>query len=102
MHMKHSPVQRALRHFAFTVITLAAVSVQAAPSANLQLAQREMSLSEAAGQAQRQFGGEVIKAAPVQIQGRKAYRIRMVRPDGRVREMTLDATNGRPLGKKRK
>ena len=67
-----------------------------------QLAERSLSLQEAAGQAQRQFGGKVIKADPVHLKGRNAYRIRMVRPDGRVREVMLDANSGKPLSRKRK
>lgn len=88
-----------LKHSMLIVIATISISVSAAP---LQLAKQELTLPEAAGQAQRQFGGEVIKADPVNYEGRKAYRIRMIRPDGRVREMTLDANSGKPLGHKRK
>lgn len=85
---------------------ITALPVQAAQTAEnavwLQLAERALSLQEAAGKAQRQFGGKVIKADPVHLQGRSAYRIRMVRPDGRVKEVMLDAASGQPLRRKRK
>ena len=86
------------------LITAPTVQAEATPvSASwMTLTQRSLSLQEAAGQAQRQFGGKVIKADPVHMQGRSAYRIRMVRPDGRVREVMLDATSGKPLRRKRK
>ncbi|MBY4676458.1 PepSY domain-containing protein [Marinobacterium arenosum] len=67
-----------------------------------QLAERELTLQEAAGRAQQQYGGKVIKADPVIRDGRNAYRIRLVRPDGRVREIMMDADSGRPLERKRK
>lgn len=66
------------------------------------VADRSLSLQEAAGQAQRQFGGKVIKADPVNLQGRHAYRIRMMKPDGRIKEVMLDAASGKPLPRKRK
>jgi uncharacterized membrane protein YkoI len=39
-------------------------------------------------------GGKVLRAERVGEQGRAAYRIRVLTPDGRVREHRVDATTG--------
>lgn len=102
-------MHRSARHTLASMILallITAVPAQAESLAShasgLMLTKRSLSLQEAAGQAQRQYGGKVIKADPVHLQGRNAYRIRMVRPDGRVKEVMLDATSGKPLRRKRK
>ncbi len=88
---------------ALLITALPAQAGQPAGNAGwMTLAERALSLQEAVGKAQQQFGGKVIKADPVRLQGRSAYRIRMVRPDGRVKEVMLDAASGQPLRRQRK
>ena len=96
-----------LRHMAASLALAALIITPGTPAtasglAGLQLSERALSLQEAVGKARRQFGGKVIKADPVHLQGRNAYRIRMMRPDGRVREVMLDAHSGKPLRHKHK
>ncbi|MCV6590812.1 MAG: PepSY domain-containing protein [Marinobacterium sp.] len=96
-----------LRHTAASLALTALIitpgnTVAAAGPQSLQLSERTLSLQEAVSQARRQFGGKVIKAYPLHLKGRHVYRIRMMRPDGRVREVMLDAHSGKPLRRKNK
>jgi len=62
----------------------------------LQLAQQGISIQEAVEQVRKRYKGQVIKAAETEVQGRPAYRVRLVH-EGRVREVLVDAESGQIL-----
>jgi uncharacterized membrane protein YkoI len=53
-----------------------------------------ISKDEAVAMVRARTGGKVLRAERVGEQGRAAYRIRVLTPDGRVREHRVDATTG--------
>jgi uncharacterized membrane protein YkoI len=53
-----------------------------------------ISKDEAVAMVRARTGGKVLRAERVGDQGRAAYRIRVLTPDGRVREHRVDATTG--------
>ena len=53
-----------------------------------------ISKDEAVAMVRARTGGKVLRAERRSDQGRAAYRIRVLTPDGRVREYRVDATTG--------
>ena len=51
---------------------------------------RRSELPESVLRAERQTGGEVLRAEPMQRDGREVYRLKVLTPDGRVRIMRDD------------
>ena len=43
---------------------------------------------------QRETGGEVLKAQPIQRDGREVYRVKVLTPQGRIRIVEDDSTQG--------
>ncbi len=56
----------------------------------------EVNLVQASEIAREQLGGEVIKAELTQIEGIRAYRVRLLE-EGRIRDVLIDAANGNLL-----
>ncbi len=50
----------------------------------------EMSASEAAAEVQRRTGGQALGVEEENQDGRKVFRVRVLTPDGRVREIAVD------------
>ena len=51
-----------------------------------------------AGQiASRLYGGKVIGVKQVNIQGRTAFRVKLLQPNGRIHSVLIDANSGKPL-----
>lgn len=65
------------------------------PAEDAPAAQPEaISKDEAVAMVRARTGGKVLRAERGSNQGRAAYRIRVLTPDGRVREYRVDATTG--------
>lgn len=71
-------------------------SAHPVPELHYHLAQQSLSLQQAVAKVQAQHGGDVVKAETVDVAGRTAYRIRIVK-NGRVKEFLLDASSGEPI-----
>lgn len=57
-------------------------------------ANRENTLPASVRRVERETGGQVLKAQPIQRDGREVYRVKVVTPEGRVRVVEDDS--GRP------
>lgn len=71
-------------------------SAHPAPEAHYHMAQQPLSLQQAVEKVKAKHGGDVVKAEAVDVAGRAAYRIRVVK-SGRVKEFLLDAASGQPI-----
>jgi len=79
--------------FALSAALLASTGVraQAGPPSEAPVAAPERSeLPESVLRAERQTGGEVLRAERMQRDGREVYRLKVLTPDGRVRIMRED------------
>lgn len=72
------------------------VTAHPVPETHYHLAQQSLSLQQAVEKVQAKHGGDVVKAETVDVDGRPAYRIRLVK-SGRVKEFLLDAATGEPI-----
>lgn len=60
----------------------------------LRLAAAGLTLQQAARRVSRITGGRVLSASPTQVDGRPAYRVKVLMPGGRVRVVLVDARSG--------
>lgn len=83
-------------HVALTLAAIVLFAVSAAPAfaqqdeASLRSESRRSELPESVLRAERQTGGEVLRAESMQRDGREVYRLKVLTPDGRVRIMRDD------------
>lgn len=61
------------------------------------VAEREISVEQAAQIAQRAVGGRVLSAEPASMGGRRVVRVKLLTRDGVVRVVVVDAATGRLL-----
>jgi uncharacterized membrane protein YkoI len=61
----------------------------------------DISLDQAVQRARQQYRGKVLSAETVCVDGRKAYRIKILTKAGRVERMHIDARTGRALSRRR-
>lgn len=78
--------------FAIVALALVAVpaSAQRGQGQEAHAEARRNELPESVLRAERQTGGEVLRAEPMQRDGREVYRLKVLTPDGRVRIMRDD------------
>ncbi|MGB5200245.1 MAG: PepSY domain-containing protein [Sedimenticolaceae bacterium] len=89
-------------------LMLASTPVMASPSDHpfLPMAQHGhsgnegISLDEAVLRARQQYRGKVLSAETVRVDGRKAYRIKILTQDGRVERIHIDARTGQVLSRR--
>lgn len=72
----------------------AAAPPDPAPGARYELAAAGISLQQAVRKVRRATGGRVLSAGPAEVDGRPAYRVKVLMPGGRVRVVLVDARSG--------
>ncbi|MFC3156746.1 PepSY domain-containing protein [Gilvimarinus japonicus] len=60
-------------------------------------AQCAISAAKAGQIASKLYGGKVIDVKQVSVQGRAAFRVKLLQSNGRIHSVLIDAGNGRPL-----
>lgn len=92
-------MSRRLATILAVLLTLACAGVQAGPRERDGRFARPprfegpvtLSLDEAVAEARARTGGRILSAEPVEADGRRGYRIKVLTPDQRVRVIHLDA-----------
>jgi uncharacterized membrane protein YkoI len=83
------------------ILLLATGPVLAAPFHHLPLliaaGDGGISLDEAVSRARQRDKGKVLSAETIRVDGRKAYRIKILTKDGRVKRTRIDAASGRTM-----
>ncbi len=73
------------------LLILSMISTHGTAQASSHRSKKEISAQEAAAIVQRRTGGQALGVKEGVVNGRKVYRVRVVTPQGQVREITVNA-----------
>lgn len=93
-----NPVRQVLARLLLAFVASAALVATFSAQSSVQFGYMTLaaasSKSAAADQAQARYGGKVLKVEEVSSGGGKAYRVKLLLEGGRIKIVTVDASNG--------